>query len=227
MDDAPPHYHGHRERLRQRVLERGADSLADYELMELLLARALPRQDVKPIAKALIERFGGFAEALSAPIERLCEVKGVKEKTALELKLVQAAAVRFSRAGVINRPVISSWSALLDYCRTRLAYNGREEFHVLFLDKKNRLIADELQGAGTIDHAPVYPREVMARALAVGATSIILVHNHPSGDPTPSMADIEMTRNVVGAGKPLGVVVHDHLVIGRDSVASFKSLGLL
>ncbi len=225
MDE--PHYHGHRERLRRRFLDRGAEALADYELMELLLARALPRQDVKPIAKALIETFGGFAEALSAPVDRLIEVKGIKEKTAFELKLVQAAAVRFSRAGVINRPVISSWTALLDYCRTRLAYAEREEFHVLFMDKKNRLIADELQGAGTIDHAPVYPREVMGRALALGATSVILVHNHPSGDATPSLSDIEMTRKVVEAGKALGITVHDHLVIGREGTASFKSLGLL
>lgn len=227
MDDAPPHYHGHRERLRQRFQERGADSLADYELLELLLARALPRRDVKPIAKALIEAFGGFAEALSAPVERLTEVKGVGETTAVELKVIAEAAVRFSRAAVLNRPIISSWSALLDYCRTRLAYKDKEEFHVLFLDRKNRLIADELQGAGTVDHAPVYPREVMGRALALGATAIILVHNHPSGDPSPSLADIEMTRQIIAAGKPIGVAVHDHLVIGRDSTASFKTLGLL
>src|SRR5690606_10036462 len=154
---------------------------------------------------------------LAAPMERLCEVKGVKEKTALELKLVHAASLRVARAGVINRPVISSWSALLDYCRARIAFQGREEFHVLFLDKKNRLIADELQGAGTIDHAPVYPREVMARALALGATAVILVHNHPSGDPAPSTADIDMTRAIVAAGKALGVAVHDHLVIGREA----------
>jgi DNA repair protein RadC len=209
------------------VLERGANSLADYELMELLLARALPRQDVKPIAKDLIATFGGFAEALSAPIDRLCEVKGVKEKTALELKLVQETALRFHRAGVINRPVLSSWTALLDYCRTRLAYQGREEFHLLFLDKKNRLIADEAQSIGTVDHAPVYPREVMHRALALGATALILVHNHPSGDSTPSNADVEMTRKLIAAGKPLNVAVHDHLVIGREGVSSFKALGLL
>mgnify|MGYP000253556410 CR=1 FL=1 len=222
-----PHYLGHRQRLRERFIERGPESLADYELMELLLARALPRRDVKPIAKSLIETFGGFAEALSAPVERLTEVKGIGTQAAIELKVAAEAAVRFSRAGVMGRPVISSWTALLDYCRTRLAYKGKEEFHVLFLDKKNRLIADELQGAGTIDHAPVYPREVMSRALAIGATSIILVHNHPSGDATPSMADIEMTRKVADAGKPLGVVVHDHLVIGREGTASFKALGLL
>lgn len=222
-----PHYLGHRERLRERFLERGPESLADYELMELLLARVIRRGDVKPIAKALIEKFGGFAEALSAPVGRLTEVDGVGETTAIELKVIAESAVRFARAGVINRPLISSWSALLDYCRTRLAYKGKEEFHILFLDKKNRLIADELQGAGTIDHAPVYPREVIGRALAIGATAIILVHNHPSGDPSPSMADIEMTRDIVAAGKALGVSVHDHLVIGRDSTASFKSLGLL
>lgn len=232
MTDAPeksarPHYHGHRERLRKRFAEGGPDALADYELLELLLARALPRQDVKPLAKTLIGKFGSFAEVMAAPVSRLIEVKGVKEKTALEIKIVEAAALRQQRESVMDRPVISSWSALLDYCRSAMARREREEFRVLFLDRKNRLIADEVLGEGTIDHAPVYPREVMKRALEIGSTAIVLVHNHPSGDPTPSRADIDMTAKVAEAGRPLGVTVHDHLVIARETTASFKSLGLL
>lgn len=232
VTDAPeksarPHYHGHRERLRKRFAEGGPDALADYELLELLLARALPRQDVKPLAKTLIGKFGSFAEVMAAPVSRLIEVKGVKEKTALEIKIVEAAALRQQRESVMDRPVISSWSALLDYCRSAMARREREEFRVLFLDRKNRLIADEVLGEGTIDHAPVYPREVMKRALEIGSTAIVLVHNHPSGDPTPSRADIDMTAKVAEAGRPLGVTVHDHLVIARETTASFKSLGLL
>lgn len=232
MSDAPPktakpHYHGHRERLRKRFAEGGPDALADYELLELLLARALPRQDVKPLAKTLIDKFGSFAEVMAASVSRLTEVKGVKEKTALEIKIVEAAALRQQRQSVMDRPVISSWSALLDYCRSAMARREKEEFRVLFLDRKNRLIADEVLGEGTIDHAPVYPREVMKRALEIGATAIVLVHNHPSGDPTPSCADIDMTSKIAEAGKPLGVTVHDHLVIARETTASFKSLGLL
>ncbi len=232
MSDAPeqtakPHYHGHRERLRKRFVEGGPEALADYELLELLLARALPRQDVKPLAKSLIDKFGSFAEVMAAPLSRLTEVKGVKEKTALEIKIVEAAALRLQREGIMDRPVISSWSALLDYCRSAMARREKEEFRVLFLDRKNRLIADEVLGQGTIDHAPVYPREVMKRALEIGSTAIVLVHNHPSGDPTPSRADIDMTNKIAEAGKPLGVTVHDHLVIARETTASFKSLGLL
>jgi len=222
-----PHYHGHRERLRQRFAERGPDALADYELLELILARALPRQDVKPIAKDLLARFGSFAGVLGAPAAQLAEVKGVKARTALELKIAEAAGVRMLKGRIADRPAISSWSALVDYARTAMAAPDREEFHVLFLDKKNRLIADELQGRGTIDHAPVYPREVIKRALELGATAIVLVHNHPSGDPTPSRADVEMTRRVAEAGKPLGIVVHDHLVIGAQDVASLRTLGLM
>lgn len=222
-----PHYHGHRDRLRQRFSDAGANALADYELLELILARALPRQDVKPIAKALIAQFGSFGDVLAAPAERLTEVKGVKDKTALELKLIEAASVRMLRERVLNRPVISSWSALLDYARTALSDPTREAFHVLFLDKKNRLIADEILGQGTVDHAPVYPREIMKRAMELGATALVLAHNHPSGDPTPSRADIEMTKQIAEAGKPLGVTVHDHLVIGKNDATSFKTLGLL
>lgn len=222
-----PHYHGHRDRLRARFAEAGADALADYELLELILMRALPQRDVKPYAKDLIAKFGSFADVMAAPIDRLTEVKGIKDKTALELKIVEAASARMLRERVMNRPVISSWSALLDYARTAMSDPQREEFHVLFLDKKNRLIADEILGKGTVDHAPVYPREIMKRAIQLGATAIVLVHNHPSGDPTPSRADIDMTRQVAEAGKPLGVTVHDHLVVGVNEVASFKSLGLL
>jgi DNA repair protein RadC len=225
--DLKPHYHGHRERLRERFKERGAEALADYELLELTLFRAIPRRDVKPIAKALIERFGGFAEVVGAPIERLAEVDGVSEAVALELKVIHAAAQRAAKTRVMQKPILSSWSALLDYCRTALADERSEQFRVLFVDKKNRLIADEVLGRGTVDHAPVYPREVIRRALDHAATAVILVHNHPSGDPTPSKADIDMTREIVAAAKPLGVTVHDHLVIGKQSTASFKALGLM
>jgi len=221
-----PHYHGHRERLRMRFRESGADALADYELLELILARALPRRDVKPIAKALIAHFETFAGVLGAPVERLVEVDGVKEKTALELKIVAAAGQLMLKERVMNRPLISSWSALLDYVRTAMTHSDREEFRVLFLDKKNRLILDEVQGRGTVDHAPVYPREIMKRALEISATAVILAHNHPSGDPTPSQADIDMTQRIVEAGAPLGIVVHDHLIIGAKDVLSLRSLGL-
>lgn len=226
-DDETPHYHGHRARLRARFREAGPDALADYELLELVLFRAIPRRDVKPIAKAIIARFGGFAEACAAPPERLCEVEGVSEVVALELKIVQAAARRLARERVMGRPVIASWSALLEYCRAAMADEGVEQFRVLFLDRRNRLIADEVLARGTVDHAPVYPREVIKRALELGATALILAHNHPSGDPTPSRADIDMTREIADAARPLGVVLHDHIVIGRERVASFKALGLM
>lgn len=225
--DVRPHYHGHRDRLRARFREKGADALADYELLELALFRAIPRRDVKPIAKALLAQFGGFADVVGAPIDRLTEVKGVTEAVALDLKLLHAAAERTARERVMGKSIISSWNALLDYCRTTLADERSEQFRVLFLDKRNRLIADEMLGQGTVDHAPVYPREIVRRALDHAATAIILVHNHPSGDPTPSKTDIDMTREIVTAAKPLGVTVHDHLVIGKSKTASFKSLGLM
>jgi DNA repair protein RadC len=225
--DAKPHYHGHRDRLRARFRDGGAEALADYELLELALFRTIPRRDVKPIAKALIAHFGGFAEVAAAPIERLVEVEGVSEAIALDLKIIHAAAQRAARERVLKQPIISSWNALLDYCRTALADAREEQFRVLFLDKKNRLIADEVLGKGTVDHAPVYPREVVRRALDHSATAVILVHNHPSGDPTPSQADIDMTAEIVAAAKPLGVTVHDHLVVGKQKTASFKALGLM
>ncbi|WP_439572358.1 RadC family protein [Phreatobacter sp.] len=222
-----PHFHGHRERLRGRFREAGPDALADYELLELLLFRAIPRRDVKPLAKALLKRFGSFAEVLAAPERLLAEVEGSSAAVILELKVTHAAAIRIGRSKVVQRPVLSSWLALIDYCRTAMAFAEREQFRVLYLDRKNILIADEVQGEGTVDHTPVYPREVMKRALELSASAIILVHNHPSGDPTPSPADIAMTRQIVEIGKPLGIAVHDHLIVGRDGHASFRGLKLI
>ncbi|MBL4870433.1 MAG: DNA repair protein RadC [Robiginitomaculum sp.] len=222
-----PHYHGHRDRLRARFLEGGTSALADYELLELYLFRSIPRRDIKPIAKDLMEKFGTFGDVVSAPIARLAEVKGISEKTALDLKILQAGAIKLGKQAVLNRPILSSWSALLDYCRSVMQFEHKEQFRVLFLDRKNRLIADEILGQGTIDRAPVYPREIIKRALELGSTAIILAHNHPSGDPTPSASDIEMTANIVGAAKAINISVHDHLIIGRNDVASFKSLGLM
>jgi DNA repair protein RadC len=227
LAEAPPHYHGHRERLRERFREAGAEALSDYELLEAVLFRAQPRRDVKPLAKTLIATFGSFAEVISAPVTRLAEVKGLGDATITELKLVQAAASRLIRGEVKKRPVLSSWSAVLDYCRSAQAFADREQFRVIFLDKRNRLIADELQQVGTIDHTPVYPREVVKRALELSASAIILVHNHPSGDPTPSQADIQMTHQIMTVASALGVSVHDHIIVGRDGHASLKGLKLI
>lgn len=218
---------GHRERLRHRFLTGGADAMPDYELLEMTLFAAIPRRDTKPLAKALLARFGSFAEVISAPRARLMEVKGVGDAIANHLKIVEAAAHRLAKTKVIGRPALSSWSALLDYCTAAMARSEKEEFRVLFLDRKNSLIADEVQNRGTVDHTPVYPREIIKRALELTASAVILVHNHPSGDPTPSKADILMTREIVAAAKALSIAVHDHLVIGRGGHASFKSLGLL
>ena len=218
---------GHRERLRSRFRKAGVDGVQDYELLELILFRAIPRKDVKPLAKQLIAKFGGFAETLAAPIERLIEVKGVSENVAQELKIVQASAIKLSQARILQRPIISNWQDLLAYCRASMADEKTELFRILFLDKKNILIADEVQQRGTVDHTPVYPREVVKRALELAASAIILVHNHPSGDPTPSRADIDMTEQIVTAAKALNIRVHDHLIIGHKSETSFKSLGLL
>jgi DNA repair protein RadC len=218
---------GHRERLRARFLKGGTDAMPDYELLELTLFAAIPRRDTKPLAKALLKRFGSFAEVIAAPRARLLEIPGVGESVANHLKIVEAAAHRLAKTKVMGRPALSSWAALLDYCTAAMARSEKEEFRVLFLDRKNHLIADEVQNRGTIDHTPVYPREIIKRALELGASSIILVHNHPSGDPTPSKADIAMTREIAGAAKALSIAVHDHLVIGRGGHASFKSLGLL
>lgn len=221
-----PHYAGHRERLRERAAAGGLAALPDYEVLELLLFRSIPRGDVKPLAKQLLARFGSLGGVLGAEPEALRTIKGVGEALALDLKLLQEAGLRAAREQVTRRPVISSWAALLAYVKTALAHETREQFRVLFLDKKNALIADEAMGHGTVDHAPVYPREVARRALELAASAVILVHNHPSGDPTPSKADIDMTRQVAEAGRALRIAVHDHLVVGRDGVASFKALGL-
>ncbi len=226
-EEDAPHYLGHRDRLRARFQEIGGDALPDYELLELLLFRSIPRRDVKPIAKALLRRFGSFAEVLAAPAARLMEVPGIGPSVAEDLKAVEAAARRFAKGEVTKRPVLSSWSSVIDYCRTAMAFSEKEQFRILFLDKRNALIADEVQQSGTVDHTPVYPREVVKRALELGATALILVHNHPSGDPTPSSADIAMTRQIVEAAEPLAIAVHDHIIVGRHGHASLKGLGLM
>jgi DNA repair protein RadC len=222
-----PHYLGHRDRLRSRFRDAGTDALSDYEMLELVLFRALPRRDVKPLAKSLIAKFGSFAEVISAPEKRLREIKGIGDAAVIDLKIVQAAASRLARGQVKGKTVLSSWSAVLDYCRTAMAFEDTEQFRILFLDKRNQLIADEVQQRGTVDHTPVYPREVVKRALELSATAIVLVHNHPSGDPTPSRADIQMTQQIVEIAKPLGISVHDHIIVGKDGHASLKGLKLI
>ena len=222
-----PHYLGHRDRLRARFREGGADALPDYELLELVLFRAIPRRDVKGLAKDLIKRFGSFAEVVAAPPALLMEVAGVKEAVVTEIKLIEAAAQRFARGEIAKKPVLGSWAKVLDYCRTTMAFSDREQFRILFLDNRNALIADEVQQRGTVDHTPVYPREVVRRALELSATAIILVHNHPSGDPEPSRADIQMTQTISEVARPLGIEVHDHVIVGRAGHASLKGLGLI
>jgi DNA repair protein RadC len=224
---AKPHYLGHRERLRRRFREAGADALPDYELLELILFRAVPRRDTKPLAKAILAQFGSFAEALNAPEERLKEVPGLGEAAITEIKLVRAAALRLVRGEVLERPVLGSWSQVLDYCRASMGFEAKEQFRILFLDKRNQIIADEVQQKGTVDHTPVYVREVVKRTLELSATAIVLVHNHPSGDPTPSRADIEMTKQIVSSAKNLGIVVHDHIIVGKQGHVSFRGLGLI
>ena len=227
LQEAAPHFHGHRERLRARFREAGADALADYELLELVLFRTIPRRDLKPLAKSLLAAFGSFAETLSAPPARLAEIDGISETTVTDLKVVQAAAQRLARGEVKRRPVLSSWSSVLDYCRAAMAFADKEQFRILFLDKRNQLIVDELQQVGTVDHTTVYPREVVKRALELSATAIILVHNHPSGDPTPSQADIQMTKSIMAISTPLGISVHDHIIVGKNGHASLKGLRLM
>jgi len=221
-----PHYHGHRERLRQRLIAAGAGNLPDYELIEVILFASNPRGDVKPLAKDLLERFGGFAELLSADVEALAAA-GLGLAGIAALKSVREAALRLMRSELNQRPVVGSWDKLLDYCTAHIAHGTVEEFHILFLDRKNVLIKHEQQQRGTIDHTPVYPREVVKRALELQASALILVHNHPSGDPTPSRADIAVTKDIVKAAAPLGVTVHDHLIIGRGRHTSLRDLGLL
>ena len=224
----PPSYVAdHRKRLRDRFLAGGAAALPDYEMLELILFRAIPRQDVKPLTYALLQVFGDFNRVLSAPVSRLAEVKGVGDAVITELKIVEAAAQRLARSRILQRHVISSWDAVLDYCHTTMAHRDTEQFRVLFLDRKNVLVADEAQAQGTVDHVPVYPREVVKRALELNASALILVHNHPSGDPTPSEADIAMTQQIQTAAEALGLTLHDHLVIGKSRELSFRSEGLL
>jgi DNA repair protein RadC len=218
---------GHRRRLRDRFSNGGADAVPDYELLEMILFRAFPRIDTKPIAKRLLARFGSFAEVVSAPPDRLKEVEGVGDRAVEELKLIKTAAERLIKGQIQARPAMSSWSGVLDYLRLAQGFEAREAFRILFLDKKNHLIADEVQGRGTVDHTPVYVREVVKRALELSATAIILVHNHPSGDPTPSRADIDVTKQIIDAAKPLGVTVHDHIIVGRNGHASLKALRLI
>jgi DNA repair protein RadC len=225
--DGSPHYHGHRDRLRARFLQVGGDALPDYELLELVLFRLIPRRDVKPIAKELMRRFGTFAEVLAAPPARLMEVDGIGENVVTDLKVVEAAARRLVKGDVAKRQVLSSWTSVIDYCRAAMAFMDREQFRLLFLDKRNGLIADEVQQSGTVDHTPVYPREVVKRALELSASALVLVHNHPSGDPTPSPADIKMTREIMEIAKPLGITVHDHIIVGREGHASLKGLKLI
>ncbi len=225
--DEPAHYHGHRARLRERLLQAGSEAVADYELIELVLFRAIPRRDVNPLAKALVARFGSFAEAIAAEPARLAEVEGMSQGAIAEFKIVEAGAKRFAKGVARKRLPVGSFSAVVDYCRTAMAFDAREEFRVLFLDRKNGLIADESQGVGTVDQTPVYPREVVRRALELSATAVILVHNHPSGDPTPSTQDVKMTLDIIAVAQPLGVAVHDHIIVGRDGHASLKGLRLI
>jgi DNA repair protein RadC len=229
-EDAPaetPHYHGHRARLRERFHSAGPDALSDYELLEMVLFTAQPRRDMKPLAKLLLKRFGAFAEVIHAPEHLLREVDGMGDASVNQLKLIAAAATRIAKGALRERVALSSWQNVIDYCRTTMAFADKEQFRLLFLDKKNQLIADEVQQTGTIDHTPVYPREVIKRALELSATALILVHNHPSGDPTPSRADIQMTQSIVEIAKPLGISVHDHIIVGKDGHTSFKGLKLI
>lgn len=227
LEEAQPHYIGHRERLRERFVTGGGAALQDYELLELLLFRILPRRDTKPIAKAMLERFGSFSEALGAPPHLLEEIDGLGPTAIADLKVILAAAQRIGRDAILNKPILGSWAEVIDYCKTQMAYETTEQFRILFLDKKNRLIADEVQQTGTVDHTPVYPREVIKRSLELSATALILVHNHPSGDPAPSSADIQMTRQIADVAKPLGIVVHDHIIIGRSGHSSLRGLKLI
>jgi len=222
-----PHFLGHRQRLRERFTEHGADAFPDYELLEMFLFRSVPRRDTKKMAKDLIQRFGSFAEVIGAPLERLTEVSGIGESVATDLKLVEAAVKRVTKRRITERKSLGSWSEVIDYCRAAMAFDDRESFRCLFLDKKNGLILDEVQGRGTVDHTPVYPREVMRRALELSASAVVLVHNHPSGDPTPSTADVKMTLDLIAIGRPMGIAIHDHIIVGRNGHASLKGLGLI
>jgi DNA repair protein RadC len=222
-----PHYTGHRQRLRERFLEHGPDALQDYELLELVLFMAIPQKDVKPIAKDLIKRFNGLPGVMNAPIVELVKVDGIKETTAAALKAITALSNRAAKSELMGRPILNSWTRLMDYCHSTMAHEQKEHFRIFFLNKKNELIADEIQASGTVDHTPAYPREIMKRALEVGATALILVHNHPSGDPKPSQADIDMTRGIIRAAEPFNIVIHDHVIVSRGGFESMRNLGLI
>ncbi len=223
----PSYIRDHRARLRGRFMEGGAGAMPDYELLELVLFRAIPRRDVKPLARALLDQFGDFNSVVSASAHRLQSVAGVGEAVVVELKIIEAASQRLARARVMRRQVLSSWDALLDYCHTTMAHRDTEQFRLFFLDTKNVLIADEEQACGTVDHVPVYPREVVKRALELNASALILVHNHPSGDPTPSEADVVMTQKIKDAAEVMGITLHDHLIIGKSCELSFRGEGYL
>ena len=225
-EDAP-HYLGHRERLRERFYTAGADAQTDYELLEMALFAAIPRRDTKPLAKELLKKFGSFTEVIHAPVARLREVKGIGEASINQLKLLAAASGRAARREIERKLALSSWNDVIDYCRSGMAFADKEQFRLLFLDKKNQLISDEIQQTGTVDHTPVYPREVIKRALELSATALILVHNHPSGDPTPSQADIQMTKAIIDIAAPLGISVHDHIIVGKNGHASLKGMRLI
>lgn len=223
----PSYVADHRKRLRTRFMAGGADALPDYELLELVLFRAIPRQDVKPLAHNLLATFGDFNRVITAPIERLKDIKGVGGAVITELKIIEATSHRLARSRMMQRHVVSSWDVLLDYCHTTMAHRETEQFRVFYLDRKNVIIADEAQAEGTVDHVPVYPREVVKRALELNASALILVHNHPSGDPSPSPEDINMTGQMSAAAQALGIVLHDHIIIGKSTELSFRSEGLL
>lgn len=222
-----PHHSGHRDRLRERFLKSGAEGFQDYELLEMILFAAIPRRDVKPLAKQLIREFGCLSGVLGASISDLQKVKGLSENSAVLLKTVQALTRKMLRSDIEKKPILGSWQKLIDYCYVAMAHEKREHFRVLFLNRKNQLMADEVQQIGTVDHTPVYPREIVRRALELGATAMILVHNHPSGDPNPSDSDIAMTDEIIKAAAALDILVHDHLIISQSGHVSFKSLGLL
>lgn len=224
---SPPHYMGHRQRLRDRFMKVGGEAMADYELLELILFQVIPRRDVKPLAKDLMTTFGSFSSVVTAPVERLQEFKSLSENAIAGIKVMQEVAVRLSKEEIMNKPVLSSWQALINYCRTAMAHRKTEQIRILYLDRKNVLIADELQGEGTVDHTPVYPREVVKRALELHASALILVHNHPSGNTAPSQGDIAMTKEIEDACSKLNITIHDHLIIGKKGHSSFRSLGLL
>lgn len=222
-----PHYKGHRQRLRERFLSGGSDALQDYELLELLLFMAIPRRDIKPLAKTLLKSFGSLPELMSATPQELTRIDGVSENTATAIKATYAIAIRMLKQDLEGKPILNSWTRLMDYCHATMAHEKKEHFRILFLNKKNELIADEIQNSGTVDHTPAYPREIMKRTLELGATAIILMHNHPSGDPKPSQADIDMTRLIMRAAEPFAITIHDHIVISRNGYTSLKNQGLM